>query len=633
MLDELRAIFTREGITTAAIIDDVFDEIPTSTDLDQASWNLFLDDQSDQEISIIRDQYGVSDPDSRWDELRRDDNFVRFAWEHRANSQVFEALFRSYVDRQTGGKNLLEPLRVLLFDQLKLEGGTFGSTEDQAGAAAQILFVDLFLGSNQDDEAKDKALSRVERIVAPRREAPPMIVLMSSSPRLQTMRDDFRDKAGLFGCQFRTVKKSELSEPAEIQELLYRLSSSYRDSLHLSGFVELWRQALQEATSRFLKAARRLDLRDYADLQNLILNAEGQLIGAYLLEVFGQYFQFELEEDARLSAAALKLNEMKWENYPAPHFLPTSVSADIADGMLFRSQKILSKSEGIQFGDVLFSRRVDALGEGAEPIADFGKGERLALVAASPACDLQHRNATRVLFIAGVAKPSELILHTKPTALWTPVLLHNDIRYTIHWDLGAPVAWTLVELSNQLEAGSFERVRRFRSLFSLQLQQLFTSSLSRVGTPVMPPIQFMTGVTISYVDKDGIAQTLVSAQAAEGKAVLLVGRTERDYVDRLTLAQELTSEVRVKMQKLDGSLLRERDRERWKNAIQTRELFSKMEEGMVYDRGAFKRPFSKSAYDVVTVIGSESEKEKVITPDRRCKDDLGPVLIEIDQST
>src|ERR1700678_1129652 len=299
MIEELKGILSSEGVTSAAIIDDVFDETPTSEDIDDTSWNIFLDDQSDLEIDVIREQYAISDPESRWEELRKDDNFVRFLWDKRETSEIFRSLFGSFVQRQKSGKDLLEPLRALLFDQLKLQGGTYGVRQGVAGETAQLLFVDLFLGSQQDDEAKKKALDLVKGIVDPRRENPPLIVLMSSSQRLAKLRDEFRDDAGLFGCQFRTAQKIDLSEPVEVQELIYGLSCSYRDSLKLSGSVEAWQQALSDAKTRFLTNVRRLDLRDYADLQDLILSAEGELIGEYLLEVLGQYFQYELEQDAR----------------------------------------------------------------------------------------------------------------------------------------------------------------------------------------------------------------------------------------------------------------------------------------------------------------------------------------------
>ncbi|MCI0392982.1 MAG: hypothetical protein MOB07_29975, partial [Acidobacteria bacterium] len=366
--------------------------------------------------------------------------------------------------------------------------------------------------------------------------------------------------------------------------------------------------------------------------QTLILNAEGEMIGAYLLEVFGNYFQFELEEDGQLASAALKINEMKWENYPAPHFLPAEVSANIADGMLFRSSKILAKSEPLQFGDILFSTRVDALGEGAEPKADFAKGERIALVVLTAACDLQHGNAKRFLFIAGVARPSELQLHKKPNASLTPILIHDGKHYVVEWDLGAPVAWTPKEVDDQLEMGNFERVRRFRSLFSLQLQQLFTSSLSRVGTPVMPPVQHLAGATISYKDQNGGLHQLVSFKPVDRKAVVLVGRNEREHVDRLMLAPNVVSELRIDMQKVDKNSLTASEREKWETAVQNRELFSKMEgEGIPYMRSGSARSFKGTAYDIVTVVGPYIEPGKSpINAERVVRGEHGPLIVELE---
>ena len=629
MLSKLDEILERKGVTTAAIIDDVFDDTPTAYDIDQESWNFFLDDLSEPEITLIREVSGRSDPESHWEELRNDDQFILLLWGQKEETPVLTALFQSFINRQATGKALLETLRTLLFDELKLQGTTFGSLQPDAGSAAQLIFIDLFLGAHQDEKAKNKAIDRVKRIVDSRRESPPMIVLISSSQRLQGMRDDFRDEAGLFGCQFRTMQKADLNDIAELRELIYRLSLSYSDSLKLSGFVELWRQALQDATKRWLKAVRRLDLRDYADFHNLILEAEGEFIGAYLLEIFGQYFQFEVEEDTRLSSAALELNKMDWKEYPAPHFLPAAISGNIADGMLFRSAKVLSPSEPLQFGDVLLSMRADALV--TDPTVQFERGERVALVLLTAACDLQHNNAKRLLFLSGTAKPSELVLHRKPNALLTPVLIHREIHYVIEWELSSPISWTPVEATERLGSGFFERVRRFRPLFSLQLQQLFTSSLSRVGAPVMPPVQHVTGVTISYVDKDGSVHALATAKSSERQAVVLVGRTEREYVDRVTLSPELVCDLRVELRKVDVSILSEKHRESWKHALQTRELFVRMEgEGIPYDRSGFRRSFKGTEYDIITVVGPYSDKEKGVTADRRFKGDHGPLLIELE---
>jgi hypothetical protein len=176
---------------------------------------------------------------------------------------------------------------------------------------------------------------------------------------------------------------------------------------------------------------------------------------------------------------------------------------DLRDDLISGRDKVLHVRGGLlSIGRRIISTRVDALGAGVEPAADFAKGERIALLVITPACDLQHSYASRFLFIAGIARPSELLLHKKPKELVTPILIHDEEEFVVEWDLGTPISWTRAELANHLKSGSFEKVRRFRSMFSLQLQQLFTSSLSRVGTPVMPPMQHSAGTKISYKDKD-----------------------------------------------------------------------------------------------------------------------------------
>jgi hypothetical protein len=67
--------------------------------------------------------------------------------------------------------------------------------------------------------------------------------------------------------------------------------------------------------------------------------------------------------------------------------------------------------------------------------------------------------------------------------------------------------------------------------------------------------------------------------------------------------------------------------------VENREFFMKMEQGVTYGRKEFKRSFKGTTYDIVTVIGPYSEKEKVITADRKCKGDYGPLLIEFEAPT
>lgn len=630
MFDELQELVSSQGIKTAAIIDDVFDEVPTARDIDDASWGFFRDDLGESELELIKSGYGISNAETRMEELRNDDKFFQFLWGQRAQNAIVAALFRSFEEGRNDGRNTLEPLRSLLFEQLKLGGGTFGSTDQEAGQGAELLFVDLFLGTLQDANARQKAVQRVRGIVESRRKSPPLIVLMSQSVKLSEMREAFRNDAGLFGSQFRTILKSDIADANELHDVLYPLVKNYKHSQLLSDFTETWRESLENATLRFMEKVRRLDLRDYADLQQLVLEAEGEAAGHYLLEVFGTFFQFELEEDEQLSTAALRMNGVRWEDYPVPHFLPDPMSMELADGIVFRSSKVTTPADPpLQFGDVLFSARVDALGENSTPVADFAKGERIALLVMTAECDIQHCNSKRTLLIGGRAQPIS-VAHYKPRdKTITPIIRFDGKDFMITWDLDDPISWSPAEQTKYLASGDFLRVRRFRTLFALQLQHLFASSL-RVGTPAIPPLRFAAGVSIGYVNADSTFVEVIKASSAENKAVLQVGRDSKSDVNRFALDSTLVKDLRTALRNLKKEQLRPKDADKTLEAVATQQFFALLENGVKYERKGQERCFKEyDKLDVLTVVGPSVKGglQAVHTPQGKVLGDKGPILV------
>jgi len=147
----------------------------------------------------------------------------------------------------------------------------------------------------------------------------------------------------------------------------------------------------------------------------------------------------------------------------------------------------------------------------------------------------------------------------------------------------------------------------------------------------MPPVQLLVGVTISYVAQDQELREITKYRATDRKAVVLVGRDEETFVDRLMLAPEVVGEVRIAMQKVAIDDLPDKSRDRWKAALENRGFFSKMKEGIPYERKGFARVFKNLPYDVVTVIGPYSDKDKSpITAERKLKGDHGPLIIELE---
>jgi hypothetical protein len=636
MLEQIKQVLAREGITAVAIIDDVYDETPALVDIQEAEWNVFADDIDEAGELIIKDELNEPDVHEALPKLTKDPSFVRFVWERRERSPVFGRLFEPYAQRRDGGRRLLEPLRLLLTNDLGLVVTTTGSRRLEGEGAnvgddAQLVFLDLFLGAAQDAAALKRARERIDLLRESRRANPPLVVLMSSSARLESLRDSFRDEGKFLGCQFRTLSKGDIEDKERIHELLYRLASRYRDTLKLAAFVYSWHAALADAAERFLQKIRRLDLRDYADIQELVLASQDERVGTYLLEAYDQFFHYELESDLSLTDAASKMDEISWSDYPPPHFLPEAVAGEIVDGLLFHHQASIAVAEPIQFGDVLFAMREDEHPAGREPKVDFAKGERLALLVLTQACDLQQGNAKTVLFLAGVARPAELVFDTRPDALRTPSLIAEARRYLVEWEVGAPMSWTPEELKRRLAADSFRRMRRFRTLHALQLQQLFAGKLSRVGTPVMPPPRHGAGVDISYVNKEGRAVSLLVVPTEKRQAVVLVGRDKKKHTDHLVLSSELVDELRGAMRRVAVDRLSEKDRAKWSTVLADREFFASLEQRVPYDRNASKRPFAgKPAVDILQVVGPYVDPQnKPVKADGSADRNAGPLIVDI----
>jgi len=102
---------------------------------------------------------------------------------------------------------------------------------------------------------------------------------MSESMRLKQYAPKFRDEAPVLGSLFRTAQKHELADPQFLMEQLYDLATGYNDALKVIKFSESWLAALDLAKNALLGVMRKLDLPDYANVYDLVLQAEEEPLG------------------------------------------------------------------------------------------------------------------------------------------------------------------------------------------------------------------------------------------------------------------------------------------------------------------------------------------------------------------
>ncbi len=278
MIEEVKTLLEGLKFSKAAIVDDAYDEFPEVGNLNEGAWARFFDDISDQEELLLRTAFGEAaydrtDPDA----LRRDPRFVTTTWQQRGQlGKVADELFQEFDRARSSKRSVLQPLESLISNDLKLSCTTLGSKQDAAIGDAEIVFLDLFLGATEDEGAVDRGIRRVREVIEKRRTRPPLVFLMSASSRLDEFAPKVRDEAELLGCQFRTIRKSELANGSTTLERLYDLAVCYPDSQRLNLFVSEWEAALKRSQVSFLKTIRALDLSDYANTQALTLEAAGE---------------------------------------------------------------------------------------------------------------------------------------------------------------------------------------------------------------------------------------------------------------------------------------------------------------------------------------------------------------------
>jgi hypothetical protein len=636
MIEQVRALLQQRNVTSAVIIDDAFDDRPRPGDVQDARWDRFFDDVGEADEDGIAKAYGP-DAYERQDvpELRRTDSFIDVVWKARLTVRAAGILFEEY-ERTQGVKRVeLAPLQRLLEQDLGLTCRTFGRDEVADIASADIIFLDLFLGLLEDEEAIKRAIGRVRDVVAQRPQAPPNVVLLSASPRLEALGPRVRDEGELLGCQFRMVPKRDVADSVTMTERLYELILSYPDALRLNSFILAWKTALERAKTEFVRSIRTLDLADYANMQALILEAEGEPVGDYVLDLYDLHLHNVLEGNADLIRAGKALNEIKWSDYPPAQFMPSEEAINIMDGTLFHNQvrttveaEIDGDPKRARLGDIFLAPQADAGADAAGPLdAPAAPAARYAYVVLSQACDIQHGAADRLLLLRGTVQPYSLRQHgSKGQGPRTSVMQLGEERFAIEWDVLAPETWLRDDLPRRLDGG-YRRARRFRTPFALQLQQGFIGRLGRVGTLPALPTRHGVGVRISIKNRAGDALLLAEASVDRGDAVCLVGRTERNALKEwLLLSERLQGEIRRNLRAIPGGDL-PANQPQLTAARDDPEFYRRLKGGLSFARDSSKgtKPFKDTPYDVVQIF-----TRRVLEPGGPVDRSFHPIIVEIE---
>ena len=545
-MTELPKLLEESGIRKAVVIDDVFDAVPRPDDLADGDWSTFFDDLGEDGAKLLAESYPGYE-DAALEGLRNSQKFISVVWENRKDlpPAACDPLFSEYVTTNATERTELEGL-VARLESLGLTCTTTGRDPNEEAKEADLIIVDLFLGYQQSEDYIDRAVRRAKELVEERIQNPPLVVLMSRSPLLQDKRNDFRDNAGLLGSAFRVISKADLAVSGKLETLLRRLAVHYEDAKRVAGFVNAWNTGLDQARKNFIQTLRRLDLPDLAQIWALLLDFEGQMLGEYLLDVADRVLQHEIESDSRTIEAALELNNIDLDKYPAPHLVGSPDLQDLMHRMIFlHSDRLrLSKKEDkiqLQFGDVLRWKSEDGM----------AFRDDISLVV-TPACDLARDGVERVMLLSGKLESLEPKNWSyKANPVRTPiVILPDKDRKWIRWDLKNIRALSWNELDNLFGGPErLVRVGRLREIYTIEIQQKMIADLGRVGRPANLPVSFPVNVSLFYVGTDFKAQKL-DVEEIESAACYVGRDADSKPVHRLVLTEQECDHIEIALQSL-----------------------------------------------------------------------------------
>lgn len=527
--DPLRNLLVEQGIQHVAIVDDAFDPIDVRglTSIEQESLWASIEFNSGVQEEFTTLGVEVHTAEDVTDEL------VANLLERRSQCPTFGALWdmSDAAQDMAAGLSGVEPLAKYLCDSLDLKVRKFGSTadiEELIDFEPQIIFLDWHLGSvvhpfvteasigSEPPIAVQAATEKVMEILRhwPDEKTNPLIVLMSSMNGMPQDADDFCRRSKILRGMFHAVPKNALGESFSLRMHMQLFAMSLPEGRRIQAFMDALPRRFQDVKDRFLDDISDLTLNDYSYIQRLALKDDGQPLGDFLLRLFSTYL------GQLLFAVALRDERADLDSVTFGEALPTlgepserlkevyhTALFDTSVGPV-RSHPLAAQNSAsasndlpaLALGDLLKREPTQEQpvedGEGITPLPNL-----LLLINAQ--CDLEIRpqssrrlsdDRRSILLLPGKLKPLDPA--GDQDKLKTALYQHDGGDYSIEWDTKKVLAIPHDRFTDWQEQEGYERVARLRLPFALEIQRAFAADLTRVGTPVTPPMYQSTTVRL-----------------------------------------------------------------------------------------------------------------------------------------
>jgi hypothetical protein len=572
-------------IGTIAVIDDANDDIITDEVRDDqiAEFWTFLRSKKSQEppgafkeFTNLCQQIDIEVGGHR----DIDNDLLSQLWVRRdtftALANPVKRLFDSKIQKRTQINRICEQItrRCAEGDRCSIEikklGRDVNIPDDLQGAS--IVFLDYRMGADGAERSVHDAEKIAEQIYEEfHKHKMPLIVLMSSNPALETVKDNFRERSKLLGGLFHFVLKSDLEDQEKLGINLGAWAERREKGGEIQKFVNTIADAIEAVGQEFVKATRSLNLEDYAYIQNLSLASDGQPLGDYMLMLFSAHIGSMLfEKNDAVRTQQTIIDKISFDRLPIKTSMPSPHLIEMYDSALFNkhlgdvsrhpSLPDLVDPLGTQVDELttaLYSGENPSLSHGLLFINDEANEVRMIVNAE---CDLAFTATgtrvcdadTSILIVPGILQEIRLN-QTVPAGVRTEFFRYEEKSYRILWQISKVISIKYQQVLKQLRDDRFTPYARLRLPYALEVQRAFVAHLTRIGMPVAPPLTMPVRVRILGKVQNRSTEVLIDSR---DDLAFLVSFTDTQKIDdKHQLRCHLTLEFGHELRRVVNNLI------------------------------------------------------------------------------
>ena len=538
----------------AAVIDDAFDDVmPGEVTFTQCQEFYELVNESGVFDTLLKklniDVPAFGDWPSKSDNSEDLLKFLKQLWDKREDGElsklikdgnVFSKKLEKLADLDRVCKNLAAH---------SIEVQTFPSTIQDLTVFEKeeflYVFIDYNLGTQDGDaaikNAKDVAKSIYEKSAAGKQK--PVTVLMSAKQVSDGDKTQFQKDAGMLEGVFRFSSKEDLINERKVSLLIRAYREEFQSNHALQDYIQALIAAAKKAQTAFEEDVKVLRIEDYEYIHDSVLQNNKQPLGDYLAWLYGAHWSNLLLRNEQLNSKQKVIDSVISNKPPVHHSPPSEKIAEMFMNALFEQNLEAISAHPMNGKKPAAEEKVDekANSKSSLPFLHLGDifskaGEKQVLMVLNPQCDLERPSEKMVdrsiFLVPGLLVPIDE--PPDPNAEKTEFFVFEETHYRIIWNLKNVISIPLGRFERFMSIKGCERKYRLRLPYALDIQQRFTSNISRVGLPVSPPLTKYVALQVEYKDTGGEPSTLIGRDKNDGYAFLPKIQTTNKEI-RLTL--------------------------------------------------------------------------------------------------